>query len=89
MSYMDGQMPRTMAVRRALQQSADHRGMADLLFLEAWEAQPQGDIASTLRIHQIRRANPELAAAIRAELASPARAVRPDVAPAQSNASTI
>ena len=89
MSYMDGQVPRTMAVRRALQQSADHRGMDDLLFLEAWEAQPRGDIASTLRIHQIRRANPELAAAIRAELSKPAGAVRPHLAAGQSNASTI
>ena len=88
MSYVNGQLPRTMAVRRVMQQSADLRGLADLLFLEAWEAQPLGDIASTLRIHQIRRANPELAAAIRAELARPGRAFRPAVAEAP-NASTI
>jgi hypothetical protein len=40
----------------------------DLLFLETWEIHAPGDIASTLRAGQIRRANPVLAEAIRAEL---------------------
>ena len=62
--------PQTEAVRRALQVAHDPASVRDLLFLEAWEAQSMCDIGSTLRASQIRRANPELAEAIRAELDS-------------------
>lgn len=62
------QLPRTEALRRVLRQAGDARVAADLLFLEAWEALAPTDVAATLRAAQIRRANPELAAAIRAEL---------------------
>jgi hypothetical protein len=61
-------IPRTMAVRRALMQRGDCNSTADLLFLEEWEVQPRREVAVTLRAHQIRRANPTLAAEIRAEL---------------------
>jgi hypothetical protein len=67
--------PQTEAVRRALRAAHDATSVSDLLFLETWEAQGLPDIASTLRASQIRRANPELAAEIRAEL----RAGPPDV----------
>jgi len=43
---------------------------ADLLFLEAWELHPSSHLGVTLRASQIRRANPDLAAAIDAELKS-------------------
>jgi len=62
--------PRTEAVRRALRAKPDETAVRDLLFLEAWELQAPFDIASTLRASQIRRANPLLAEAIRAELRS-------------------
>ena len=62
--------PRTEALRRALHAYADGTATADLLFLENWEAEPRPSLAAALRIHQIRRANPRLAAEIRAELAS-------------------
>jgi hypothetical protein len=38
------------------------------LFLERWEICPLPGSAAALRVSQIRRANPELAAAIRSEL---------------------
>jgi hypothetical protein len=62
--------PRTEAVRRALLAAPDETAISDLLFLESWEVQAPPDIASTLRAGQIRRANPLLAEAIRAELRS-------------------
>jgi hypothetical protein len=47
------------------------------MFLEAWEICPTFGIGAVLRVGQIRRANPALAAEIRAELsrraASPVR----------------
>jgi hypothetical protein len=61
-------MPRTQALRRALQQVSDAAAAADLLFLEQWQTQRHPDIASSLRAGQIRRANPGLAAEIHAEL---------------------
>jgi hypothetical protein len=67
--------PRTQAVRQALQSVRDEAIAADLLFLEAWEADPVPSIAATLRAGQIRRANPDLAAAIRAELNAPSSAM--------------
>jgi len=52
--------------------------VADLLFLEAWEAQLADGVAAILRARQIRRANPALAVGIRGELAR----ARPLVPPA-------
>jgi hypothetical protein len=60
--------PRTSAVRRALQQIRNRACSADLLFLEDWEAKPRPEIGIALRVNQIRRANPVLAAEIRAEI---------------------
>ncbi|WP_158922213.1 hypothetical protein [Acidisphaera sp. S103] len=60
--------PFTFAVRQALQGVNDSVMEADLLFLEAWEIQPSPNLGVTLRASQIRRANPDLAAAIDAEL---------------------
>ena len=60
--------PRTEAVRRVLQHMRDHTSQADLLFLERWELRPLPGSAAALRVGQIRRANPTLAAEIRAEL---------------------
>jgi hypothetical protein len=65
--------PRTAAVRRALQSAHCDATIADLLFLEAWEASPTPEVGAVLRIAQIRRANPELARAVRGELAERAR----------------
>ena len=70
--------PFTFAVRQALQGVNDSVMEADLLFLEAWEIQPSSNLGVTLRASQIRRANPDLAAAIDAELkAQPALPARP------------
>jgi hypothetical protein len=61
--------PRTAALRRALLDRRPGPGAADdLLFLEAWELRPTGDMADVLRVRQLRRANPDLAAAIKEEL---------------------
>ncbi len=62
------QQPETEAARRALSMTQDTALASDLLFLEAWERQAPLDIAATMRAGQIRRANPQLAEAIRAEL---------------------
>jgi hypothetical protein len=47
--------------------------LADLLFLERWEIAPIPGSAAALRVSQIRRANPDLVAAVRAELAAARR----------------
>ncbi len=60
--------PFTHAVRMALQNADNARLAEDLLFLEAWEMQPSANLGVTLKASQIRRANPDLAAAIDAEL---------------------
>ena len=60
--------PRTEALRQALQHVEDQAAVADLRFLEDWQSQRYPGIAACLRASQIRRANPELAAQIRAEL---------------------
>jgi hypothetical protein len=60
--------PYTLAVRQALQNVNNSKIADDLLFLEAWEIQPSSNLGITLKVSQIRRANPELAAAIDAEL---------------------
>jgi hypothetical protein len=58
----------TEALQRILAQPLDGSARADYLFLEAWERDPSPQTGTTLRIGQIRRANPILAAEIRAEL---------------------
>ena len=58
----------TEALRRALGSAKDIATADDLIFLETWEASSVPGIAATLRASQIRRANPLLAAEIRAEL---------------------
>ena len=62
-------MPMTAVLQNALPHIRDHSAQADLLFLERWEMAPQSGTALALRVQQIRRANPELAEAIRAEVA--------------------
>ena len=59
---------RTQALKQALAKVQDWHAAVDLLFLEAWETDPAPGAAAALRIAQIRRANPVLAAEIRAEL---------------------
>lgn len=60
--------PVTKAVRQALDTVRDHSVISDLLFLERWEMAPMPGAAAALRVVQIRRANPALAAAVRAEV---------------------
>ena len=60
--------PLTTAIRRAMADTGDQATLADLLYLERWEMAPIPGAAAALRVQQIRRANPELAAAVRAEL---------------------
>jgi len=62
--------PLTRAVRRALSAVQDAASTADLLFLERWEINPEPGSAAALRVGQLRRANPALAAEIRAEVAA-------------------
>ena len=64
----DLRRPCTVALRRVLDKSADRNATEDLLFLERWEMVPLPGAASALRVAQLRRANPALAAEIRAEL---------------------
>ena len=59
----------TDALRQALDQVTDPPFVADLMFLEGGERDPMWGSGFALRVGQIRRANPELAAAIRAEVA--------------------
>jgi hypothetical protein len=61
--------PRTSAVRELMALRNDPALLADLLFLERWEASPAPGAGSVLRAAQIRRALPDVAAAIRAEIA--------------------
>ena len=60
--------PHTAALRLALPGIRDDGWAEDLLFLERWEMAPMPGAAAALRVQQLRRANPELAAAIRAEI---------------------
>lgn len=64
----------TEALRRVLAQPMHQSAVADYLFLEAWERAPSGSAEAALRIGQIRRANPVLAAEIRAEVGRHQRA---------------
>jgi hypothetical protein len=68
--------PFTQAVRTALQGIRNAATEADLLFLEAWEMCPSMNLGATLRVHQIRRANPGLAAALSAELKAISRTTK-------------
>ncbi len=61
-------LPRTEALRRVLTSVRSDQAVDDLLFLESWEADPLPGAGAALRIGQLRRANPGLAAEIRAEL---------------------
>ena len=51
-----------------MRDASDPMSRSDLLFLEAWEMHRPANLAATLRASQIRRANPDLAAAIEREL---------------------
>ena len=62
--------PLTQSLKSALAKTKDQKAAEDLLFLERWELAPASGTADSLRAAQIRRANPDLAAAIRAELKS-------------------
>lgn len=59
----------TKALQRMLAQPLTWSAVADYMFLEAWEREPSDNAGVALRIGQIRRANPALAAEIRAEIA--------------------
>ncbi len=65
--------PLTSAVKRAVADARNAAMLADLLFLERWEIAPIPGSAAALRVSQIRRANPDLVAAVRAELAAARR----------------
>jgi hypothetical protein len=60
----------TKALLRALRFVRDENSAADLMFLEHWELSPIPGVAAALRASQLRRANPELAAEIRAEVSA-------------------
>ena len=62
--------PMTAVLQNTLPRVHDRSAKVDLLFLERWEMAPQSGTALALRVQQIRRANPELAKAIRAEVAT-------------------
>ena len=58
----------TTALRRVWPSIVSEAVAADLLFLERWERNPLAGTAAALRVAQLRRANPVLAAEIRAEI---------------------
>lgn len=60
--------PHTATIERALANTSSHTASDDFLFLEAWERRASPDLSALLRAGQIRRANPALAAELRAEL---------------------
>ena len=60
--------PLTAALERKMRGASDERIIEDLLYLEHWELYPLPGPAAALRVSQLRRANPELAADIRHEL---------------------
>jgi hypothetical protein len=82
----DPASPRTNALRNALAKIHDQNLTADLLFLERWEICPVPGTAIALRVSQLRRANPELAAAIRAEVGRVKQASRALPGPARGQA---
>lgn len=60
----------TDVVRSMLASPLSRSAIEDLLFLEAWERNPLPGLGAVRRAGQIRRANPEVAAAIRLEIAA-------------------
>lgn len=58
----------TDAARRALAGVVDRLAVADVRFLEDWERRPVFGSAAMLRMRQLRRAQPALAAEVRAEV---------------------
>ena len=58
------------ALREALERYHDDSATSDLLLLMAWENRPMSNLGIVLRIRQIRRANPVLAAELRAREAA-------------------
>ena len=69
----DAEFSFTKALRRAISSTRDRRVAEDFLFLELWERAPTPGPAAALRVQQIRRAHPELAAAIRHEIGNTAQ----------------
>jgi hypothetical protein len=65
---MTASAPQTDTLRRIFASPLSSAAMADYLFLEAWEREPSDRPGVALRAGQIRRANPDLAAAIRCEV---------------------
>ena len=61
---------RTDVLLQALEHYHDDSATSDLLFRMAWEVRPTSDLGVVLRIAQIRRANPVLAAELRAREAA-------------------
>ena len=68
----DADISFTAALRTAISSTGDRRVAEDFLFLELWERTPTPGPAAALRIQQIRRAKPKLAAAIRHEIGNTA-----------------
>ncbi len=62
--------PLTHIVRAMLANPLSPSAVDDLLFLEAWERNPAPGLGAVRRAGQIRRANPQVAAAIRSEIAA-------------------
>ena len=56
------------ALRRLLATGLPQSALADFMYLEAWERHPAPGVAAARRVAQIRRAYPDLAAAIRREV---------------------
>jgi hypothetical protein len=71
--------PSTLALRRALKTANNPASVADLVFLEVWEAERSMDLGTMLRIRQIRRANPQLSTEIAEELTVRRKAIRPEL----------
>ena len=63
------------AIRRVLALPLDPSAVEDMLFWEAWERDPDPDPGAVLRVTQLRRAHPTLAAAIRKEVSSAIRTI--------------
>jgi len=66
---LDPSGPFTFVLQDVLPRIRNRSAQADLLFLEQWEIAPRSGGGQALRVQQIRRANPELAEAIRTEIA--------------------
>ena len=73
----------TEALKRVLAQPMHRSAVADYLFLEAWEREPSDNAGVALRVGQIRRANPQLADEIRAQVTAELKRNRPGLRPAK------